>query len=209
MAARRSETASGTYALARTRDGQRLVARRAARQAARPRGDYWRTGTDWRRCEKILNRLPQYRTEIDGLGIHFLYVRSPHADALPIVITHGWPGSIIEFFKIIDPKANPTAHGGRAEDAFHVIEDTAAVGGLTSRLPAKKRTYRPARRVLIVRPIPFVDDLFRCCHIRTGHTKKAARRRPSLRDAAWQIIANAALSSTRFNPFPPIGSRPM
>ena len=83
--------------------------------------DYWRTGYDWRRCEKTLDRFPQYRTEIDGLGIHFLHVRSSHTNALPILITHGWPGSVIEFFKIIDPLTNPTAHGGRAEDAFHVI----------------------------------------------------------------------------------------
>jgi epoxide hydrolase len=83
--------------------------------------DYWRTGYDWRRCEKILDSFPQYRTEIDGLRIHFLHVRSPHANALPILITHGWPGSVIEFFKIVDPLTNPTAHGGKAEDAFHVI----------------------------------------------------------------------------------------
>ena len=83
--------------------------------------DYWRTGYDWRRCEKTLDRLSQYRTEIDELGIHFLHVRSPHANAMPILITHGWPGSVIEFFKIIDPLTNPTAHGGKAEDAFHVI----------------------------------------------------------------------------------------
>jgi pimeloyl-ACP methyl ester carboxylesterase len=83
--------------------------------------EYWRTGYDWRRCEARLNRLPQYRTEIDGLGIHFLHVRSRETNALPILITHGWPSSVIEFFKVIDPLTNPTAHGGRAEDAFHVV----------------------------------------------------------------------------------------
>ena len=83
--------------------------------------EYWRTGYDWRRCEARLNGFPQYRTEIDGLGIHFLHVRSREANALPILITHGWPGSVIEFFKIIEPLTNPTAHGGRAEDAFHVV----------------------------------------------------------------------------------------
>jgi pimeloyl-ACP methyl ester carboxylesterase len=82
---------------------------------------YWRTGYDWRRCEAKLNSFPQYRTEIDGTGIHFLHVRSPHVAALPIVITHGWPGSVIEFFKVIDLLTNPTAHGGQAEDAFHVV----------------------------------------------------------------------------------------
>jgi pimeloyl-ACP methyl ester carboxylesterase len=83
--------------------------------------EYWRTDYDWRRCEATLNSFAQYRAEIDGLNIHFLHVRSPHADALPIIITHGWPGSVIEFFKIIGPLTNPTAHGGHAQDAFHVI----------------------------------------------------------------------------------------
>ncbi len=83
--------------------------------------EYWRTGYDWRRCEARLNRFPQYRTEIDGLGIHFLHVRSRETNALPILITHGWPSSVIEFLKIIDPLTNPTAHGGRAADAFHVV----------------------------------------------------------------------------------------
>jgi pimeloyl-ACP methyl ester carboxylesterase len=83
--------------------------------------EYWRTGYDWRRCEAWLNGFAQYRTELDGLNIHFLHIRSRHANALPIIITHGWPGSVIEFFKIIEPLTNPTAHGGRAEDAFHVV----------------------------------------------------------------------------------------
>jgi pimeloyl-ACP methyl ester carboxylesterase len=83
--------------------------------------EYWQTGYDWRRCERTLNGFAQYRTEIDGLGIHLLHARSPNANALPLIITHGWPGSVIEFFKIIDPLTNPMAHGGRPEDAFHVI----------------------------------------------------------------------------------------
>jgi len=83
--------------------------------------DYWRTGYDWRRCEATLNRFAQYRTTLDGLGIHFLHVRSRHPQALPIIITHGWPGSVIEFLEIIGPLTDPTAHGGQAEDAFHVI----------------------------------------------------------------------------------------
>lgn len=82
---------------------------------------YWQSGYDWRRCEARLNGFPQYRTQIDGLGIHFLHVRSPHAQALPLLITHGWPGSVIEFFGLIEILTNPTAHGGRAEDAFHVV----------------------------------------------------------------------------------------
>lgn len=83
--------------------------------------EYWRTGYDWRRCEARLNSFPQYRTQIDGLNIHFLHARSPHEQALPIIITHGWPGSVIEFLKVIEPLTNPTAHGGRIEDAFHVV----------------------------------------------------------------------------------------
>src|SRR5580704_4680648 len=76
---------------------------------------------DWRRCEAMLNDWGQYKTAIDGLDIHFLHVRSKHENALPLIITHGWPGSVIEFMKIIGPLTDPTAHGGKAEDAFHVI----------------------------------------------------------------------------------------
>jgi hypothetical protein len=82
---------------------------------------YWADGFDWRSWEKKLNGWPQFVTEIDGLPIHFFHVRSPHANARPLVITHGWPGSQIEFHKVIDPLVNPTAHGGRAEDAFHIV----------------------------------------------------------------------------------------
>ena len=83
--------------------------------------EYWRTDYDWRRCEARLNGFAQYRTEIEGLDFHLLHIRSPHANALPLIITHGWPGSVIEFFKIVEPLTNPTAHGGKAEDAFHVV----------------------------------------------------------------------------------------
>jgi pimeloyl-ACP methyl ester carboxylesterase len=82
---------------------------------------YWADKYDWRATEARLNGFPQYRTDIDGLGIHFIHVRSPHAGALPIVITHGWPGSIVEFHKVIGPLTDPTAHGGDAQDAFHVV----------------------------------------------------------------------------------------
>jgi pimeloyl-ACP methyl ester carboxylesterase len=82
---------------------------------------YWATDYDWRRCETRLNALPQFITELDGLDIHFLHVRSQHDDALPLIINHGWPGSIIEQLKLIDPLTNPTAHGGDAADAFHVV----------------------------------------------------------------------------------------
>jgi pimeloyl-ACP methyl ester carboxylesterase len=82
---------------------------------------YWATGHDWRKVEARLNALPQFTTEIDGVDIHFIHVRSKHENALPIIITHGWPGSIIEQLKVIDPLTNPTAHGGSAADAFHVV----------------------------------------------------------------------------------------
>ena len=82
---------------------------------------YWMTDYDWRKCEAKLNATPQFITEIDGLDIHFIHVRSKHENALPLIVTHGWPGSIIEQLKIIEPLVNPTAHGGTAADAFHVV----------------------------------------------------------------------------------------
>jgi pimeloyl-ACP methyl ester carboxylesterase len=82
---------------------------------------YWGTDYDWRKAEARLNSYPQFMTEIDGLDIHFLHVRSRHEDALPLILTHGWPGSIFELLKVIDPLTDPTAHGGRAEDAFHLV----------------------------------------------------------------------------------------
>jgi len=82
---------------------------------------YWATEYDWRKIEARMNALPQFITEIDGLDIHFIHVRSKHENALPLIVTHGWPGSIIEQMKIIDPLTNPTAHGGSATDAFHLV----------------------------------------------------------------------------------------
>src|ERR687895_2646261 len=82
---------------------------------------YWGTDYDWRTCEAELNALPQFITELDGLDIHFIHVRSQHEDALPLLINHGWPGSVIEQLKIIDPLTNPTAHGASASDAFHLV----------------------------------------------------------------------------------------
>jgi pimeloyl-ACP methyl ester carboxylesterase len=82
---------------------------------------YWATEYDWRKIEAKLNALPNFITEIDGLDIHFIHVRSKHENALPLIVTHGWPGSIIEQMKIIDPLTNPTAHGGSASDAFDVV----------------------------------------------------------------------------------------
>jgi pimeloyl-ACP methyl ester carboxylesterase len=82
---------------------------------------YWATEYDWRKCEEKLKALPHFITEIDGLDIHFIHVRSKHEDALPLLVSHGWPGSVIEQLKIIDPLTNPTAHGGSTADAFHVV----------------------------------------------------------------------------------------
>jgi pimeloyl-ACP methyl ester carboxylesterase len=82
---------------------------------------YWATDYDWRKAEAKLNAFPQFVTKIDGVDIHFIHVKSPHSNALPVIITHGWPGSVIEMLNVIDPLTNPTAHGGSAEDAFHVV----------------------------------------------------------------------------------------
>ena len=82
---------------------------------------YWATEYDWRACEGKLNALPQFTTRIDGVDIHFIHVRSPHADALPLIITHGWPGSVIELLEVVGPLTDPTAHGGSAEDAFDLV----------------------------------------------------------------------------------------
>jgi hypothetical protein len=82
---------------------------------------YWAADYDWRACEARLNALPQFKTEIDGVDVHFIHVRSPHPDALPLIITHGWPGSIIEMLGVVGPLTDPTAHGGRAEDAFDLV----------------------------------------------------------------------------------------
>lgn len=99
--------------------------------------DYWRTGYDWRRLEARLNAYPQFKIGIDGLGIHVLHIRSKHENALPLIMTHGWPGSIVEFLETIEPLVNPTAHGGRAEDAFHVVLPSIPGYGFSDK-PAQK-----------------------------------------------------------------------
>src|SRR3954463_2131603 len=82
---------------------------------------HWVSDYDWRKVETELNALPQFMTEIDGVDVHFIHVRSQHEDALPLVMTHGWPGSVVELLETIGPLTDPTAHGGRAEDAFHLV----------------------------------------------------------------------------------------
>src|SRR5499426_1215743 len=92
-------------------------------QLATPRelARYWTTEYDWRKCEARLNALPQFTTEIDGVEIHFIHVRSRHDNALPLIMTHGWPGSVIELLETVGPLTDPTAHGGQAEDAFDLV----------------------------------------------------------------------------------------
>jgi pimeloyl-ACP methyl ester carboxylesterase len=98
---------------------------------------YWATEYDWRKVEARLNAVPNFMTEIDGLDIHFIHVRSKHENALPLIVTHGWPGSIIEQLKIIDPLTNPTAHGGSASDAFHVVIPSMPGYGFSGKPTAK------------------------------------------------------------------------
>jgi pimeloyl-ACP methyl ester carboxylesterase len=104
---------------------------------------YWGTDYDWRKIEAKLNALPQFMTEIDGLGIHFIHVRSPHASALPLIMTHGWPGSVIELLKTIGPLTDPPAYGGRAEDAFHLVLPSLPGFGFSAR--PTKTGYGPDR----------------------------------------------------------------
>jgi len=89
--------------------------------AMRELAHYWMTDYDWRRCEARLNALPQFKTQIDGVDIHFIHVKSPHGNALPLIMTHGWPGSVVELLETVGPLTDPTAHGGRTEDAFDLV----------------------------------------------------------------------------------------
>jgi pimeloyl-ACP methyl ester carboxylesterase len=94
---------------------------------------YWLDRYDWRRCETKLNGFGQFRTTIDGLGVHFIHLRSPNPNALPLVLTHGWPGSVVEFHKVLGPLADPVAHGGAASDAFHVVAPSLPGYGFSDR----------------------------------------------------------------------------
>ena len=97
--------------------GRRVCSRRRVQKLA----DYWASDYDWRKCEARLNALPQFKTEIDGVDIHFIHVRSRHENALPLIMTHGWPGSVVEMLEVVGPLTDPTAYGGRAEDAFDLV----------------------------------------------------------------------------------------
>ncbi len=117
---RRSAPPAGRDTLARPGNGQD---RSQGVQLAKLQAllGYWETAYDWRKAEAKLNALPQFLTDIDRLDIHFIHVRSPHANALPLIMTHGWPGSIFELLKVVGPLTDPTAHGGTADDAFHLV----------------------------------------------------------------------------------------
>lgn len=104
---------------------------------------YWENEFDWRAAEARLNEWPQFKTEIDGQTIHFAHIRSPHENALPLVMTHGWPGSIAEFLKVVGPLTNPTAHGGQAEDAFHLVLPSIAGYGFSG--PTNELGWNTAR----------------------------------------------------------------
>ena len=148
---RRTSTTSGRVA-AMTRwpehetvtDGSQGVPLATMQALAR----YWGTDYDWRRFEARLNALPQFMTEIDGLDIHFIHVRSKHEDALPLIITHGWPGSVIEQLKIIGPLTDPTAHGGNAEDAFDVVIPSLPGYGFSGKPTTHRLGSRPHRASL-------------------------------------------------------------
>ena len=106
---------------------------------------YWATDYDWRKCEAKLNALPHFITEIDGLDIHFIHVRSGHDNALPLIVTHGWPGSVIEQLKIIGPLTDPTAHGAAASDAFHLVIPSLPGYGYSGKPRQRRLGPRPHR----------------------------------------------------------------
>ena len=121
---------------------------------------YWAEEYDWRKREAALNRFAQFTTEIDGLGIHFIHARSPHPQAMPLIITHGWPGSVVEFHKVIEPLVDPVAHGGNAADAFHVVCPS---------LPGFGFSGKPMRRAgvsIASRDLGRADGSARLCQLR-------------------------------------------
>jgi pimeloyl-ACP methyl ester carboxylesterase len=124
---------------------------------------YWRSDFDWRAQERALNRFDHFRTEIDGLGIHFIHQRSRESNAFPLIITHGWPSSFVEFTKIIEPLTNPTEHGGRSEDAFHVICPSIPGYGFSD---APKKPGFDCRQIA---------DVFAKLMARLGYTKYGAQ----------------------------------
>src|ERR1700732_4545556 len=143
--------------------------------------EYWRTRYNWRRAESSLNALPQFRTQIDGLGIYFLHVRSKHENALPIILTHGWPGSIIEFLQVIGPLVDPTAHGGKADEAFHVVVPSLPGFGFSDK-PTEPGWRLPriaeAWGVLMQR-LTYTREVRRGCGWGAGASRWMARQQPA------------------------------
>ena len=135
-------------ALAQQGARRRCVAGRPAGDAAGSSRATGRPTTTWRGCEARLNALPQFTTEIDGLEIHFIHVKSPHENALPLIITHGWPGSVIEMLEVIGPLTDPTAHGGDAEDAFDLVLPSLPGYGFSGAADRGRLGLRPHRRGL-------------------------------------------------------------
>lgn len=162
---------------------------------------YWASEYDWRAREAALNRFDQFTTEIDGLDVHFIHQRSKHADAMPLVITHGWPGSIVEFAKIIEPLTDPTAHGGRAEDAFHVVCPSLPGYGF-GQAGRDGMERRPSRR-----GVGDVDDQARLRPLRRagrrlgwrGHRADRTRRR-TLRRHPHQLPHRLPTEEAKSNP---------
>ena len=156
---------------------------------------YWASDYDWRPCQEKLNSLPQFITEIDGLDIHFIHVRSEHENALPLIITHGWPGSILEQLKIIDPLTNPTAHGASAADAFHLVIPSLPGHGFSAKPTATG--WDPAR---IARALGRVDEAPRlqavCCSGgRLGCGCHAGDGRTGGSGAAWDSLEHGRYRS--------------
>ena len=191
--ARRPEAPRRGDAVAGQGDRRRRSRRACQLATMQKLARYWATDYDWRKCEAKLNALPNFVTEIDGLDIHFIHVRSKHPNALPIIITHGWPGSIIEQLKIIDPLTNPTAHGGTAADAFDVVIPSLPGYGLlrpTRRRPAGT-PIRIATRVGDADEAPRLHEVRRAGR-RLGqrrlgdHGSPAARRSCSASTPTWR-----------------------
>jgi Epoxide hydrolase N terminus len=161
---------------------------------------YWGTGYDWRKCEAKLNALPQFMTEIDGLDIHFIHVRSKHENALPLIVTHGWPGSVIEQLKIIDLLINPTAHSASASDAFHVVIPSLPGFGFSARPTTTGwGPDRTARAWLVLMKSQPKSRLVRAC--RRGFPLLPRHGSPVLAAFSihfWSPLSAATAASSRY-----------
>jgi Epoxide hydrolase N terminus len=157
---------------------------------------YWGTEYDWRRCEARLNALPQFITEIDGLDIHFIHVRSKHENALPLIVTHGWPGSVVEQLKIIDPLTNPTAHGGSASDAFDVV--IPSLPGTDTQATDHDRMGPRSHRTRLghVDEAPRLHEIC-CAGRRLGRNRCRSDGRASAAGVAWHPYQHAWHLSSR------------